>query len=284
MTQTEPKPQAGVRPTPAAALRGVTVVYRRGATKVEAVSDVTLELPRGRLTGLIGESGAGKSTVINVLLGIVAPRHGVVEINGTDVASVSRKRAASLRNDIQVVMQDPYRSLDPRWTVQQCIAEPMRAAARRAGQRTSTAALRPRIAEMLDRVRLPQSKLTNLPRQLSGGERQRVAVARALSVSPSTLVADEPVTALDNETTQQIVALLAELHQSTDIAILLVAHSMSFVAQLAEYVHVMAGGRIIESGDTETILSRPTHEYSRTLVEASRYLDDYRVGTSGGHP
>jgi peptide/nickel transport system ATP-binding protein len=258
---------------PSAALRGVSVLYQRGARKVPALSDVTFEVPRGRMVGLIGESGAGKSTVVGALLGLVQPQRGIVEVDGVDVSSLGRRKAALLRNNIQVVMQDPYGSLDPRWTVEQTIAEPMRAVARRAGAPTSTKSLAPRMDELLDQVRLPRSKRESLPRHLSGGERQRVAIARALSVSPSMLIADEPVTALDNTTTQQIITLLIDLNRETDIAMLVVAHGMSFIAQVTEEVHVMSAGRIVESGPTEQVLARPTHEYSQMLVKASSYLD-----------
>lgn len=265
---------------PVAALRGVSVVYRRGGQKVQALTDVSLEVPRGRMVGLIGESGAGKSTVVGTLLGLVRPQQGAVEIDGMDVAGLHRRKAVALRNNIQVVMQDPYGSLDPRWTVEQSITEPMRATARRNGERSSRAALAGRVGDLLDQVRLPRAKRDSLPRQLSGGERQRVAIARALSVSPSLLIADEPVTALDNATTQQIVALLAELSRTTDVAMLIVAHAMSFIAQLAEEVHVMSGGRIVESGPTERILTAPAHDYSQLLVDASRYLDAADVAAS----
>lgn len=270
-------PEPTATSLPAAALRGVSVVYRRGTRKVTALSDVTLEIARGRMVGLIGESGAGKSTVVGTLLGLVRAQRGIVEIDGTDIATIRRRKAVALRNNVQVVMQDPYGSLDPRWTVEQSIAEPMRAAARRSGEPSSPKALGPRVNELLEQVRLPRSKRGNLPRQLSGGERQRVAIARALSVSPSLLIADEPVTALDNSTTQQIVMLLAELTRDTDVAMLIVAHGMSFIGQLAEEVHVMSGGRIIESGPMEQVLTDPRHEYSRTLVDASRYLDGAAV-------
>lgn len=273
-------PDSVTASAPVAALRGVSVVYRRGGQKVQALTDVSLEVPRGRLVGLIGESGAGKSTVVGTLLGLVRPQQGVVEIEGMDISGLRRRKAVALRNNIQVVMQDPYGSLDPRWTVEQSIAEPMRATARGTGERSSRADVARRVGDLLDQVRLPRAKRDSLPRHLSGGERQRVAIARALSVSPSLLIADEPVTALDNATTQQIVALLAELSRTTDVAMLIVAHAMSFIAQLAEEVHVMSGGRIVESGPTDRILTAPTHDYSRLLVDASRYLDAAAVVAS----
>jgi len=263
----------------AATLTSVSVVYRRGRQRVSAATDVSLDIPAGRVVGLIGESGAGKSTVLKVLLGLVKPTSGRVEIGGTDLASVPPRRAVALRNSIQVVMQNPYGSLDPRWTVARSIAEPLRAEARRTGGPSDSAAIRARVAEMLDRVRLPAAKAESYPRQLSGGERQRVAIARALSVRPRLLVADEPVTALDNVTTAQILDLLDELHRDVGLAILIVSHSMSVIAHLAQDVYVMRHGRVVESGDTAAILDSPRHPHTAMLIEASRFLDEWTDGS-----
>ena len=260
----------------AAAVRSLSVTYRRGARQVHAARDVSIDIPQGRIVGLIGESGAGKSTVLRALLGLTKPTSGVVEIAGTDLSTVSAKTALALRNRIQVVMQNPYASLDPRWSVADSIAEPLRARSRQRGSEPmSKDAIARRVGEMLDRVRLPTSKLHSFPRELSGGERQRVAIARALTVRPSILVADEPVTALDNVTTAEILGLLEELHAEVGLAILIVSHSMSVIAQLADDVHVMQDGRLVESGPAESVLVHPQHPHTATLIAASRYLDEW---------
>ncbi|MGI5183973.1 ABC transporter ATP-binding protein [Dactylosporangium sp. CA-152071] len=252
------------------------MTYRRGARLVHAARDVSIDIPRGRIVGLIGESGAGKSTVLRALLGLTKPTSGVVEIAGTDLSTVSAKAALALRNRIQVVMQNPYASLDPRWSVADSIAEPLRARSRQRGSEPmSKDDIARRVGEMLDRVRLPTSKLHSLPRELSGGERQRVAIARALSVRPAILVADEPVTALDNVTTAEILGLLEELHAEVGLAILIVSHSMSVIAQLADDVHVMQDGRVVESGSAESVLDDPQHPHTAMLIAASRYLDEW---------
>lgn len=270
---------------PAAALRSLSVTYGRGARQVHAAREVSIEIPRGRIVGLIGESGAGKSTVLRALLGLVRPSRGIVEIDGTDLATVSTRAALALRNRIQVVMQNPYASLDPRWSVADSIAEPLRARSRqRGGEPASRAEISRRVAEMLDRVKLPASKLNSFPRELSGGERQRVAIARALSVRPAILVADEPVTALDNATTAEILNLLGEVHAEVGLAVLIVSHSMSVIAQLADDVHVMRDGQVVESGPAESVLEQPRHPHTAALIAASRYLDDWNDSDAQSTP
>ena len=223
--------------------------------------------------GFIGESGAGKSTVARALLGLVPPSSGAVEIRGVDVARCPAADAVRLRGEVQAVMQNPFASLDPRWRVERIVAEPIVAASRYGGRRPGREQIAERVRVLLDGVGLDPSKARARPRELSGGERQRVAVARALSVGPSALIADEPVTALDNATKRQIVELLRQVGARHQMGMLVISHSMSFVAELAARIYVIADGQIVEEGSVERVLTAPRHPFTARLVEASRVLD-----------
>lgn len=254
--------------SPLLAARGLVKEYRhtrthllRPAPRTRAVDDVSLEVAAGESAALIGESGSGKSTLVRLLLALSRADAGTIELDGRPVAPGSARSLRWLRRRTGIVLQDPYASLDPRRTVEQSVAEPL--VALDVPGRHDRA-----VREVLDRVGLPSQVLTDYPRELSGGQRQRVAIARAVVHGPDLLIGDEPLSALDVSVRAQVLDLLRDLHAQTGMALLLVSHDLGLVQHLADTVHVMHGGRVVERGPTSQVLAAPAHPYTRTLIES----------------
>jgi peptide/nickel transport system ATP-binding protein len=228
-----------------------------------AVDDVSLELARDRTHALVGESGSGKTTTLRLALGLEPPTSGRVMLGGTDLSGKGRRATRPLRRAVQLVHQNPFASLDPRFTVGESIAEPL--VSFRVGDRRSRAA---RTRELLDQVALPAAYADRLPSELSGGQRQRVAIARALALEPRAVLLDEPVSALDVSVQDQILTLLLGLQEGLGLSYLFVSHDLAVVAQVSHTVSVLRRGVVVEEGPVPEVFGAPRSEHTRELIAA----------------
>ena len=248
-----------------------------GRGEVRAVDDVSLDIFAGETLGLVGESGSGKSTLGRLILRLIEPTSGSIQFEGRDLLSAGRGEMRRLRRDMQIIFQDPFASLDPRFRVEEIIAEPLiihgEVGTLPAGSaKGRTNARRGRVIELLRAVGLDESILRRFPHEFSGGQRQRIDIARALALRPKFIVADEPVSALDVSVGAQIVNLLAQLQREFGLTYLFISHSMPMVRYLSTRIAVMYRGKIVEVGDTAQITERPQHDYTRSLLEATPQL------------
>jgi oligopeptide/dipeptide ABC transporter ATP-binding protein len=239
------------------------LLLRRRIGEVRAVDGVDLEVVKGQSVGLVGESGSGKTTLGRSVVGLARPTSGTIRFAGTDVWSVDGDELLGLRRRIQMVFQDPYASLDPRMTVGASIAEPLDI--HRIGTRSER---RGRVAELLELVGLRPRIADRYPHELSGGQRQRIGVARALSLDPDLVVADEPVSALDVSIQAQIVNLLQELRRRLGLTSILIAHDLAVVRQVSDAIAVMYLGRIVEWASAADLYREPLHPYTVALLSA----------------
>ena len=230
---------------------------------VKAAQDVTFTLQKGRTLGIVGESGSGKTTVARCIMRLIDPTSGAIKIRGTDIASLSQKELKPQRKNIQIVFQDPMRSLNPRIEIGQSIIEgPLNFGTKRADAMK-------RAGELLKLVGLPASAVNRFPHQFSGGQRQRIAIARALAMDPDVLVADEAVSALDVSVQAQVLDLLAELQERLGLGILFITHDLGVAAQICDDVLVMQNGCVVEYGPAAGVLGAPQQEYTKALIKAA---------------
>ena len=235
----------------------------RRASDFTAVSDASFSIPRGSTVALVGESGSGKSTSANMVLRLETPTSGRVLFDGEDVAKLKGRELFRFRSKVQPVFQNPYGSLDPRFTVGASIAEPLELHRIGTGETR-----RKRVAELLEQVALPQALASRLPHELSGGQRQRVAIARALALSPEVVVLDEAVSALDVVVQAQVLELLVTLQRELGLSYLFISHDLAVVRMVSHHVHVMSRGRIVESGTPQQIFENAQEPYTRELLAA----------------
>ena len=240
------------------------VIFDKTVGYVYAVDGVDLQIRRGETYGLVGESGCGKSTLGRAILNLETPNEGSVEFDGVDIASLRGEELRHKRQDIQMVFQDPMGSLDPRQSVESLLLEGMKAHGLANDEKTAAKRLR----ELLSAVGLPTTALKKYPHEFSGGQRQRIGIARALSVNPKLIVADEPVSALDVSVQAQVINLLEELQDQFGLTYLVVAHDLAVVRHISDRIGVMYLGSQVEEADADDQYAQPLHPYTRALMSA----------------
>ncbi|WP_244246900.1 ABC transporter ATP-binding protein [Nocardioides euryhalodurans] len=240
------------------------IVFKRTIGHVKAVDGVSFDLRKGETLGVVGESGCGKSTLGRLLMGLETPTDGSIKLLGREMAGLKQKEMRKLRRDIQIVLQDPYSSLDPRMTVGDIVGEPydLHPDALEGGDRRKT------VMDLLDLVGLNPDHINRYPHQFSGGQRQRIGIARALTLRPRVLVCDEPVSALDVSVQAQVVNLFERLQSEFGLAYVFIAHDLSVVRHISDRVMVMYLGKAVELGNEDEIYSGPTHPYTQALLSA----------------
>ncbi len=240
------------------------VVERRPRQFVHAVDGVSFAIARGRTLALVGESGCGKSTVARLLVGLYAPTRGSVHFDGTDTASLDGATLRTLRRRMQMIFQDPYASLNPRWKVLDIVAEPLR----EHGLVKGDAAIHDRVVELLNSVGLAGADCEKFPHQFSGGQRQRISIARALATGPEFLVCDEPTSALDVSVQAQVLNIMKDLQRQRQLTYLFISHNLAVVRHVADEVGVMYLGRLVELAPKRELFAAPRHPYTRMLLDA----------------
>ena len=238
-------------------------IFGIGITPLRAVDGVSLEVRRGRTLGIVGESGCGKSTLARMMVGLLAPTSGNIELDGRSVEELAREDRQKLHRKVQMVFQDPLGSLNPRKTVRAILEAPLKAL-----HGMDQQARRERVAELMSLVSLRAEFTERYPHEFSGGQAQRIGIARALAADPELIILDEPVSALDVSVQAQVLSLLADLQARLDLTYVFISHDLAVVETISDEVVVMYLGRIVERGSREEIFADPRHEYTRLLLSS----------------
>ena len=240
------------------------IIFERTIGAVQAVDGVTYDIYRGETLGLVGESGCGKSTVGRTMLGLYQPTDGSVSVAGIDVANAKGSQLRLLRRKAQMIFQDPFASLNPRWTVSAIVGEPLRVH----NLEPNTQQRADRVRELLELVGLSGQHVNRFPHEFSGGQRQRIGIARALASNPDFIVCDEPIAALDVSIQAQVVNLLEDLQTQLGLTYLFIAHDLSMVRHICDRVAVMYLGGLVELADSDELYEKPLHPYTKSLLSA----------------
>ncbi|UPT44533.1 ABC transporter ATP-binding protein [Streptomyces anulatus] len=263
-----PPPRVAEESAPLLEAVGLRREFGRGSGRVAAVDGVSLTVHAGRTLGIVGESGSGKTTLGRMLVRLLDPTAGRLRYGGREIGSLPEKELRPFRRDLQMVFQDPVASLNPRRSVGESVADPLRAAGE-----SDEGRIRDRVGELLERVGLDPGRYERYPHEFSGGQRQRVGIARALAAGPKLIVCDEPVSALDVTTQAQVVELLSELQRELGIGLVFIAHDLAVVRQVSDEVAVMRRGVIVEQGSADAVYADPQDPYTRQLLAAVPALD-----------
>ncbi|CAM5593248.1 ABC transporter ATP-binding protein [Streptomyces sp. ATCC51928] len=263
-----PAPRAEETSVPLLEAVGLRREFGRGSGRVAAVDGVSLTVHAGRTLGIVGESGSGKTTLGRMLVRLLDPTAGRLRYGGTEIGSLPEKELRSFRRDLQMVFQDPVASLNPRRSVGESVADPLRAAGE-----SDEGRIRDRVGALLERVGLDPAHFERYPHEFSGGQRQRIGIARALAAEPKLIVCDEPVSALDVTTQAQVIELLSELQRELGIGLVFIAHDLAVVRQVSDEVAVMRRGVIVEQGGADEVYGQPRDPYTRQLLAAVPALD-----------
>ncbi|HWQ79217.1 MAG TPA: oligopeptide/dipeptide ABC transporter ATP-binding protein, partial [Anaerovoracaceae bacterium] len=249
-------------------------LFSKASAYVKAVENVSLTLKKGEVLGLVGESGCGKTTLVNTVLNLMEPTEGEVVFAGKELFSLSKKETRNIRKYIQIVFQDPFWSLNPRMLVKDIIGEPLKVQ-----EHLNNAEILPRVEEMLEMMGLSKEGAFKYPHEFSGGQRQRIAIARALVLMPKLVVLDEPTSSIDVLSQAQILDMLLDLKKKFDLTYIIISHDLSVVSHMSDNIAVMYLGKIVEYGKSEIIFKKPRHPYTKALFAAipginTRSIDD----------
>jgi len=255
------------------AARDLHVSFPHARGQVRALDGVDIEITAGETVALVGESGSGKSTAALALMGVHRPDSGRVLFDGQDVTGARGSTLKALRRQVQMVLQDPYSSLDPRWTIERILREPLDA-----HDWGSPESRERRVRELIRRVGLPEDAAGRRPTEFSGGQRQRISIARALALEPRIVIADEPVSALDVSIQAQIINLLLDVQLDTGVAYLVISHDIALVHQVSDRVVVLYLGQVVEQGPADRVIRAPLHPYTAALISAVPEVDASAAG------
>ncbi len=229
----------------------------------KVLDDISFSLNQGEVLGLVGESGSGKTTLGRTIIRLINQDSGKIEFDNLDISNLSKSSMKKIRKDMQIIFQDPFGSLNPRHSIEHIIGEPL--LVHNYGTYNK---IKKRILELLNQVGLPKESISLYPHEFSGGQRQRIAIARAIALKPKFLIADEAVSALDVSIQSQILNLISDLVKEYNISMVFISHDLSVIRHISSNIAIMKKGKIVEMGDTETVLKKPSHQYTKMLISA----------------
>jgi oligopeptide transport system ATP-binding protein len=256
----------------------LNVIFNKGIKQgknkeLHAVKNVSFTLGKNEILGVVGESGCGKSTVARSILQLQKASSGTIEFNGQNLSGLNKLQQQQMRKDIQLIFQDPLDALNPRMTVAQIIAEPLHNLAAVLGEKLNKQQIQNKLIQVMDSIGLQQAHLNRYPHEFSGGQCQRIGIARAMIVNPQLLICDEPVSALDVSIQAQIINLLLDLKEQTQMSMIFISHDLNIVRQVSDRILVLYNGEVVESGNAEDIYQNPQHDYTKKLLDSIPLAD-----------